>query len=197
MWRLLLLLSLISLLGCANDLGRRMHSDWPVGMAGPLQGSNGNRGISSEKVIKGKDTGMEWLSNLPDVDWKSVSLIISIVLSGFVGYVVGVVKAFREQKLRAYEEILPIFIKMAFEPDKSNEAEFNKATIKAWLFASKKVARKVDRAISILVDPQRGNAMEALQDAIAEMRSDIQCWRWQRMKPTEISHFYTKIGKKN
>jgi hypothetical protein len=136
---------------------------------------------------------MEWL-------WKAVLLIVSIIFSGFVGYVFGAAKTFREQKLRAYEEILPVFIRVAFEPGTPDEAEFNKATIKAWLFASKKVTRKMDRAISILVKPDRGNAMEALQETIAEMRSDIQfCrWRrWQKIKPSEVNHFYTKLGKKN
>ena len=127
-------------------------------------------------------------------------LIIAIgsaIASGVVGYLVGVVKTFREQKLRAYEEILPIFIRAAFEPGASDEVEFNKATIKVWLFASKKVALKVDRVPSILIKPERGDRMEALQEAIAEMRADIQFWKWPKLKPDEVKHFYTKFGKKN
>lgn len=144
---------------------------------------------------------MEWLLHLLEVAGKAAPLIVSIIFSGVaiifsgvVGYIVGAAKTFREQKLRAYEEALPIFIKAAFEQQKADEPEFNKAIHKLWLFASKKVARKVDGAVAILVKPNRGDALRALQEVIAEMRADIQFCPWQRLNAEEIEHFYTKFG---
>ena len=37
---------------------------------------------------------------------------------------------------------------------------------------------------------------EALQDAIAEMRKDIQFCQWQKLNPKDVNHLYTKISKK-
>ena len=48
-------------------------------------------------------------------------LIVSIILSGAVGYLVGAANTFRRQKLGVYEESLPIIIKTAFRrPDPFN-----------------------------------------------------------------------------
>jgi hypothetical protein len=126
--------------------------------------------------------------------YKVVLILLPILFSALVGYALGAAKAFRDAKLKAYEEILPPIVKVAFEPDKSDQPDFNKALLKLWLFASRKVALKMDHALSILVKPERGDAKRALQQAIAEMRADIQFLRWQRVEPEEVSHFYTIIG---
>lgn len=126
--------------------------------------------------------------------YKIVLILLPIVFSAVAGYALGAAKAFRDQKLKAYEEILPPIVKAAFEPDKADQPDFNKALLKLWLFASRKVALKMNHALSILVKPERGDAAKALQHAIAEMRADIQFLRWQRVKPEEVSHFYTIIG---
>lgn len=105
--------------------------------------------------------------------YKVVLILLLILFSALVGYALGAAKAFRDAKLKAYEEILPPIVKVAFEPDKSDQPDFNKALLKLWLFASRKVALKMDHALSILVKPERGDAKKALQQAIAEMRADI------------------------
>ena len=125
-----------------------------------------------------------------------MSIIVTIVV-GIVGYVVGVMKSFREQKLRAYEEIMPVFIRAAFNPSSmTDEKEFNQALIKLWLFAGRKVALKFNDALACLVDPKRGDPTEALQSAIAQMRSDIQWAPWHRVSPKEVGHFYTRFEPK-
>jgi hypothetical protein len=125
--------------------------------------------------------------------YKIVLILLPIFFSAVTGYILGAAKTFREQKLKVYEEILPPIVKVAFDPGKSDQPDFNKALLKLWLFASRKVALKMDHAISILVKPERGDAANALQDAIAEMRTDIQFLRWQRVKSEEVKHFYTQI----
>ena len=126
-----------------------------------------------------------------------VLILLPIIFSAVVGYVFGAAKTFREQKLRAYEEILPPIVKVAFDPDKSDQPDFNKALLKLWLFASRKVALKMDHALAILIKPERGDAQKAIQETIAEMRADIQFLKWQKVKPEEVKHFYTKIGRKD
>jgi len=127
---------------------------------------------------------------------KIVLILLPIFFSAIAGYVLGAAKTFREQKLKAYEEILPPIVKVVFDPDKSDQPGFNKALLKLWLFASRKVALKMDHALAILTKPERGDAPKALQEAIAEMRTDIQFLKWQKVKPEEVKHFYTKIGGK-
>ena len=131
--------------------------------------------------------------------YKIVWILLPVFFSAVIGYFFGTAKAFREQKLRAYEEILPPIVKAAFDPLKSEESDFNKAVIKLWLFSSRNVALKMDDALSIYVNPERGNLANALQQAIAEMRSDIQFfwlknWR-KKVRPEEVRHFYMFIGR--
>ena len=57
-----------------------------------------------------------------------------------------------------------------------------------WLYFSKDAARKVDQAISIAVDPRRGDFTKAVQGALAEMRKDLQLFSWQRIEPDDIQH---------
>jgi len=132
-----------------------------------------------------------------DATYKIVLILLPIVFSAIAGYIFGAAKTFRDAKLKVYEEILPPIVKVAFEPAKSDQPDFNKALLKLWLFASREVAIKMDYALSILVKPERGNATKALQEAIAEMRGDIQFFRRHRIKPKEVSHFYTIIAGKD
>jgi len=126
--------------------------------------------------------------------YKIVLILLPIIFSALAGYAFGAAKTFKDTKLKIYEEILPTIVKVAFEPEKSDQPEFNKAVLKLWLFASKKVALKMDHALSILINPERGDAAKALKETIVEMRSDIQFLRWQRVKPDEVVHFYTVFG---
>jgi len=127
-----------------------------------------------------------------------INLIIKailIVFSVIVAYLFGTAKSFREEKQKAYGEILPPLIVVAYDRMSSNKTEFNKALMKLWLYGSKKVARKIDNAVSILHHPEKGNITEAFQEAIVEMRADIQPWPWQRLKSEDVRHLYSQIIK--
>ena len=69
--------------------------------------------------------------------------------------------------------------------------------IKLWLYANKTVAKKMDNALFILHNPSRGNLTEALQEVVAKMREDIQVLPWQKVKPREVNHLYTRIVRRD
>jgi len=52
----------------------------------------------------------------------------------------------------------------------------------------------MDRAVSILHDPRRGNRTEALQEAIVAMRRDIQISPRQKLDPDEVAHLYSQLS---
>ncbi len=122
--------------------------------------------------------------------------ILLVVLSGLIGYSVGVLKAFREYKQKVYQEILVPILRMVYKSNRGDEEErdFNQSLAKLWLYANKDVARKTDRAVSILHKPSRGNLGEALQEAVAAMRRDIQIWPCQKLDPSEVKHLYTQLS---
>ncbi len=98
-----------------------------------------------------------------------------------------------------YGEILPSLLKLMFHPEEAkDEAAFNTALSKVWLYSSREVALKVDTAVSYKLYPERGDFLEAMKSAIAEMRRDIQPW-WRRSKrklaDEEIKHFYLSLKK--
>ncbi len=121
-----------------------------------------------------------------------VTIIIAVV-TGIVGLVLGNIKFHREEKYKAYREFLSPIVRFVFERD--NQDEYNEAQQKLWVFASKKVARKMDIVASRVIKPERGDVIEALQEMIAEMRNDIQLWSCSRIKPPEIAHIYTTVQK--
>jgi hypothetical protein len=120
---------------------------------------------------------------------------MSAVLGGMIGYFVGIAKAFREQKQKAYEEILPVIIRVAYNAETKDEEEFGRALSKLWLYGSKKVTSKMDTAVAILHDPTRGDKTKALQEAVAVMRQDVQILPWQKVEPEDVKHLYSHIGK--
>jgi len=125
-----------------------------------------------------------------DVPW---SLIV-IILSGIIGYVVGTMKAFREEKQKAYGDIIPPILKMAYNPqDVVDEKEYSKALAKLWLYGSKKVTRKMEDALAVVHNRSKGDVTKALQEAVVEMRRDIQLFSWQNLKPEDVGHLYTRI----
>lgn len=108
------------------------------------------------------------------------------------GYFVGIWTAFRHRKQGAYEELLPPIIKAAFKPEGRDEPAFNRALLQVWLYASKKAARKINTAVGIMHNRCRGNLIEALQEAVAAARDDMQFCSWrQRLKSEEIDHIYS------
>lgn len=127
--------------------------------------------------------------------WKIVLIAVSVLLTGVIGYFVGTIKYYREEKHKAYGEMIPPILKLAYHPeDSKDEQEYSKALIKLWLYGSKKVALKMEEALKIMHDSSRGNVTKALQDVVAAARRDIQLWPWQRLKPEEINHLYTRIA---
>lgn len=141
-------------------------------------------GYSSESSIKGNGDFL--------------STIFFILVSAFIGYFIGAIgaaKAFREEKQKAYGEILSPIFKMAYHPEDSvDEKEFSRALSKVWLFGNKEVAKKIDYAVSIL-HRGSGNIMEAFQEAVVEMSKDIQFWPWQKLEPKDVRHLYTRVRK--
>ena len=124
------------------------------------------------------------------------SALIFAILTGCIGFILGSVKFFREEKQRAYRELLPPILKFAFHRETSqDEKEFNEALSKLWLYGNNEVAKKMDRAISIMHNHSRGDMMMAFQEAVVAMRKDIQILPWQRLKPEEVNHLYSTMVK--
>ena len=122
-------------------------------------------------------------------------IIIVAVVTGIVGFILGNLKFHREEKYKAYRDFLSPIVRFVFERD--NQDAYNEAQQKLWVFASRKVAKKMDIVASRVIKPERGNPTEALQEMIAEMRNDIQPWSFCRIKPPEIAHIYTVVQKKS
>lgn len=120
--------------------------------------------------------------------------ILIAIISGTIGYLVGLIKTFRDGKQKAYSELLPPILKMAYDPkSEQDEKEFSAALAKLWLYGSKDVVENMKFAISIINDSRRGNSTEALQKAVISMRKDIQPFFWQRLKYEDVKFLYTKL----
>jgi hypothetical protein len=123
----------------------------------------------------------------------SYVIVIVALVTGILGFVLGSIKFHREEKYRAYREYLSPIVRFPFEGD--NKDAYNEAMQKLWIFASEKVARKMNIVASRVIDPNRGDVLEALQEMIAAMRNDIQLWSWGRIEPPDIAHFYTIVSR--
>lgn len=123
-----------------------------------------------------------------------IPTIAIALVTAFAGYVVGRIKAFLEGKQRAYDEILPIILRAAYDRTVEDEKALNKAVAKLWLYGNREVAIKIDEALSKMVKPSRGDITKVLQEAIVAMRNDIQAFSYfQRVKAEEVKHLYTRI----
>lgn len=124
-----------------------------------------------------------------------LSINVAILIVGtLLGYIFGRARDFREQKQRVYSEILPILIRTVFHPGKGIEKDFNKSLAKLWLYANKNVARKIEKAMTAFHHPERKeNLVKLLQEAIVEMRKDIQISPFQKLQPQDVNHFYTSF----
>jgi len=126
-----------------------------------------------------------------------MTLIITAILTGIIGFFIGSMKFYREEKHKAYRELLPPIVKAAYNPEPIDEEEFNKALCKLWLYGRKGVAEKMDTVVSRIIDPKRGSRTEPLQEAIVLMRRDLLLpWPFQRLNPKDIRHLYSQIMKK-
>ena len=124
-----------------------------------------------------------------DMDLFTAAIIA--LVTGIIGFVLGNIKFHREEKYRAYREFLSPIVRFVFERD--NQDAYNEAQQKLWVFASRKVAKKMDIVAARIIKPERGNPIEGLQEMIAEMRNDIQLWSFSRINPPEIAHIYTTL----
>ena len=120
---------------------------------------------------------------------------IIAIFTGIVGYVIGTIKSFREAKQKAYGEILQPILKVAYDPEKGDEKEFTMALSKLWLYGSKKVTQKMEHALKIMHGDMKEDLTKALQEAVVEMRTDIQIWPWQMLNREDVNHLYTIIAK--
>ncbi len=127
------------------------------------------------------------------MNWENVLIII---LSSALGYIIGAVRSFRDQKQKAYTELLPAIIQMAYNPNQADEGAFSISLMKLWLYGSKRVAIQMEEAVSRLHHPERElSVTEALQDAIILMRRDIQVNPFQRLRRQDVNHLYTRVIK--
>jgi len=121
-----------------------------------------------------------------------IAKVTILIIGALLGYFFGHIRDFREKKQKVYSETLPIIIRALFHPNKEIEKIFNESIVILWLYANKKVARKLEKAISSFHHPERyENTVELLQETIVEMRKDIQISPLQKLKPKEVNHFYT------
>jgi hypothetical protein len=120
--------------------------------------------------------------------------LAAIIVGGVLGFILANIRFFREEKHRAYRELLPPILKCGYHPDKSDQDEFNIALTKLWLYGSTDVATKMDTAVSIIIRPGRGDLTAAFQEGIVAMRKDLRMnWPWGRLKSTDVAHIYTII----
>jgi len=133
------------------------------------------------------------------VQWISGSLwsLVLALATALLGYFVGVARSFRDQKQKVYSQILPPIIQMGLDPSKADEQAFNRALARLWLYANRKAALKMERALSFL-KPERASPQErvrAFQEAVVALRGDIQVfpYLWRRLRPEEVNHLYFRI----
>ncbi len=56
-----------------------------------------------------------------------------------------------------------------------------------------KVAKKVDRIASVMVDRTRGDIHQSIKEAIIEMRKDLRLRYPESLNLEDIRHLYTKV----
>ena len=136
---------------------------------------------------------------MSNVEYGVVTLLVGILLA-VVGYWFGSARSFKQNKLRVYEDMLPIFVRYLFSG--KDAREFNRELVRMWVYADKAVANQMERAIRAARDvhnPSDGDRdarktafLREVQTLIAEMRHDVQPW-WRcgerTQSPERITHF--------
>lgn len=123
--------------------------------------------------------------------------VFLVIISATLAYLFGRMKSFREAKQRAYSELLPGILKGVFDAKPIHEDEFNKSIHLLILYSNKRVFNKMENVLKIIHSKEskaREELIESLQEAIAEMRKDIQVLPWQKIDSREIKHLYTKTA---
>lgn len=118
------------------------------------------------------------------------------MLGGVLGFILGSIKFFREEKHRAYRELLPPILKCGFYPERVDQEEFNRALTKLWLYGNIEVTKKMDTAVGIIHHPERRkDLISVFQEAIVAMRKDLRMGcPWGRLEPRDVGHIYMIIG---
>jgi len=121
--------------------------------------------------------------------------ILTAIVTGLVGYVLGRSKTFYEAKQQAYEQVTPVLLKAVYELEVADKRQLNEAQAKIWLYGNRSVALKMDRVMAIIMVPSRGDRTKASQELMVEMRNDIQAVIPSRKKiaPEEVKHLYTHV----
>ena len=121
--------------------------------------------------------------------------ILTAIVTGLVGYVLGRSKTFYEAKQQAYEQVAPVLLKAVYELEVADKRQLNEAQAKIWLYGNRSVALKMDRVMAIIMVPSRGDRTKASQELMVEMRNDIQAVIPSRKKiaPEEVKHLYTHV----
>lgn len=117
-------------------------------------------------------------------------------IGALIGYLFGAYRGFREAKQKAYQELLPPILQLAFHAGPTDEAYFNEALCKLWLYGSREVAKKMKTAVSVICDPTLGDLETPLRETVVEMRNDVQrywqFWKRQSIEPADV--VYVRFG---
>ena len=118
---------------------------------------------------------LEAIKSIPGI----LNSVWPFILMALVGYWIGSAK-----------------LEATFDPSYKDSKSFNEALSRIWIYASRKVALKLDRALSRRVDQSRGDFMDAMKETIIAIRNDVQpLWkvRSRRISKEELKHFYFEL----
>ena len=118
--------------------------------------------------------------------------------SALIGYWVGTLKNYYEQKQTAMVNVMPNIIRvlLAEEITTINIEEFNRSLHLMWLFASKPTAKSIDNLLHLIAHPNDGDRIKAAQAAFVQMRKELlpRGFRWASwLRSQDVQHFNFRI----
>jgi hypothetical protein len=147
--------------------------------------------------------------------WEDLPIWFWTLLGGLVGAAATYI--FRRERFMAerlhdtYTEILHPILYAGYEPERPGEddvdrreiiLDLNRALAKTWLYANRGVAKRIDKAVWMLVHPSRQSGVDhftpVMKKVIFAMRQDIQPWwrcRRRSLKREDIKHFWFALPK--
>jgi ABC-type cobalt transport system substrate-binding protein len=130
---------------------------------------------------------------------KALWPLAAAIGSGLLGYWIGTLTTYFEQKQRALADVVPSVFKVALgrEVKPTDLDQLNRSLHLLWLYARPKTAKGVDKVLVCAKhpDPKSGgkDLIAAAQSAIVQMRKELRPWflRWtSRLSSEDIKHFY-------